>query len=275
LNVLDQTGPIRLSGVTLASSEIVGANTGYLVLALRGLFDVPSLKALFDQHSDGIVTHDGLTWHTFFGVMTVCPIDDHLMLIAASPRREFFPYKELVAFAKKTAPPFQPAAGLAASLAKVDMSLPAWGVARFPDDIAKNMPNGLEVREVVTWMRPTNNGPGKEGMEWKLVLVNAKEEPLISFEREMNESLSQIKKQLEQMAPIMPPAKIALQVVQSVQLNRTGGEFSVTMTLGDEALRYLTFSPLAAFGLMRNQQHQQIPDIPPPNVEFQVEPEAP
>jgi hypothetical protein len=136
LSAAERVGNIRLDAVTFAVADDVGEESGFLVIAARGLYDRAAVRqALLDVMPGGLEAFDVDGVEVLGGDDSgaMIPASDRLFLLAAAPNRQRMPLAHLASVIKqrgKTARSLAANAAMAKLIKGTDTAKPIWAVAR-------------------------------------------------------------------------------------------------------------------------------------------------
>lgn len=142
IEITDQVGNVRLDGVTLAVSDNVGDNSGFIILLARGQYDVAAVEAMLTRTN--LMTSEKVDEVKLWApanareLALFFPSNEQAILVAG-PKRELMPIKSLIAAVKagENSKGLNTNAALTRLMSRIDTTQALWGVAKIQESFRK------------------------------------------------------------------------------------------------------------------------------------------
>jgi hypothetical protein len=129
IGIAEQTGDIRVDGVTIGVSDSVGPNSGFVTMIVRGKWDAEAVRSAIGAQLNKTVTQGELEFmvpqQNFEGIAVAVPSDE-LFVLTGGPNQGVLPLEDIGTAVKTGKGKFEENADLVKAINSIDTTQLNW-----------------------------------------------------------------------------------------------------------------------------------------------------
>jgi hypothetical protein len=264
LMVAEKIGNVRVDALTLGLSEDVGDNSGFVVVAARGLYDADAVKAVLRQIGAEASTVNGVDVLKVDSEFRLIPCSNERFVLVGGPRRQAMQVAMEPVTQAIQRPPAKRRFGpeMEKVLAGVDTTQPLWVAARVTD--AYRVVPLFAAFESATLGAKTD---AEGALVGALVAKGTDPAAVKTAADTVKAGIQEGIQEMQQQAARMPFVKPLVALLKSLDVSVEGGTLTINGKL--EGFEGAFFVPTFMFwGMARAAPHpppaHAVPEAPPP-----------
>ncbi len=262
LMVAEKIGNVRVDALTLGLAEDVGDNSGFVVVAARGLYDADAVKAVLRQTGAEVSTVNGVDVLKVDNEFRLIPCSNERFVLVGGPRQQAMQVAMEPVTQAIQRPPAKRRFGpkMEKVLAGVDTAQPLWVAARVTDAY-RVVPLFAAFESATLGAKMDAEG----ALVGALVAKGTDPAAVKSAADTLRKGIEEGIEELQQEAARMPFVKPMLAVLKSLDVTTEGGTLTITGTF--EGSLMLPMMPMLMFSARAAHPPppvQAVPEAPPP-----------
>jgi hypothetical protein len=265
VSALDRVGNVRIDSITMGLSGEIGNRAGYAAFVVRGRWSKSALDKVVGEHQKEAILVGGVPVAVMDDSAQVAVVDDTTLVFIGGASRETIPTQALVAALKHGEGELRQNADMARLVGRAATDAPLWAAVTVTPTY-REAPPLAPFNTLLISARPLAGDAQK--LSLAVDAAGDDEKQIAATVKETQAQIEQAIPQIRQVAAMLPPAKMALDFMESLKLASDGK----TATLRGELPGNLAFAAVGLFGVAPQPQPAQIQG---PAAADQAEPAVP